>query len=497
MNIALPIQKADTSLHDIVMLGAVDGVYYSHQWFPKAFRQTSPSFHRTVWDAMDDPVNEFIGLEMFRGSAKTTIMRANVSKRIAYGISRTILLVGPEQKHPKRSIRWLMRQIETNSNWTETFGLYKGKKWSEEEIEIINTTSECSIAVIAIGITGSTRGLNLDDYRPDFIGVDDPCDEENTGTKEQREKTDALFFGSLQQGLAPKTEAPHAKMVLLQTGLNKDDLINKCHKDPTWKTIKLGIFTPDGQSVWPERFPTEVLLKKKQAFFERGQIHYWLREMECKIVAAESAAFNISNMLFYEVLPTDIQVFIGIDPARETKLKTKAHKAAIVAIGVSKGVAYLLEYWAEPNQNPEAIWQAYLAMALHWRPLKTAVESVAYQQTLAWYMRQRMMQTNTYFTITEYNDKRKKPDRIRQAHTQRINQGTFKISRNQRDYMEELATYTDDVDSDLLDAGAIALDTASPYLNASLFNQQAIEDDTSLPIPYEGGKKLEFIPPCP
>ena len=482
-------------INEIVHLGAVDGVFYAHQWFPKAFRQSTPKFHRTIWNEMDDPESQFVGLECFRGSGKTTIMRAAVSKRIAYGLSRTIMLVGPEQKHPRRTIRWLAKQVLHNTPWAQTFGLYKGEKWSEEEIDIINESSGCRIAVIAFGLTGSIRGLNLDDYRPDFIGVDDPCDEENTGTETQREKLDALFFGNLQQSLAPRSEAPHSKMVLLQTGLHKDDLIHQAKRDPTWKTVELGIFDENGRSVWEERFPTQEMLAKKKAFIERNQLPYWLREMECKIVSKETAAFNTQMLKHYETLPSSMQVFAGIDPARETKLQTRAHKAAIVFIGVEKGISYLLEYWAAKNANPEILWQEFLRMAITWRPMITGIETVAYQKTLEWYFTQRMMQTNTPFTVRPYDDRRKKPDRIRQAFTQRIVMGTFQTRKDQHEFNAGLAEYTDDVDIDLLDAGAIALDIATPWITATLFGEEG-EDYLSLP----SGKELatnEFKPPCP
>jgi hypothetical protein len=485
--------EAAQKLNELIRLGAVDGIFYAHQWFPGTFRQGSPPIHRIVWDSMDDPDNDFIGLELFRGSAKTTIMRTHISKRVAYAVSRTILLIGPNQGHAVRSVRWSKRQVERNKPWTQAFGLHKGTKWADDEIEIVNEPAECSIYVLGLGISGATRGLNLDDYRPDFIGVDDPCDEENTATPEQREKMNALFFGSLQQGLAPKSEAPHRKMGLFQTGLNKKDLIAQCHKDPTWKTIKLGVFDKHGQSNWEERFPTKELIESKQGFIDRGQIHYWLREMECKIVSAETAAFNTTLLKFYETLPEGMTVFIGIDPARETKLRTKAHKAAIVAIGVMDGTAYLLEYWAEANQNPEAIWQAYVAMAVRWRPLMTAVESVAYQQTLAWYMRQRMVQTNTFFSIKEVTDRRKKPDRIRQAYTERINMGTFKVRKEHGEFIEALAEYTDDVDIDVLDAGAMALDAASPHLRAGMFGTTVTKELAR----ERWGEYKEFEGSCP
>ena len=496
------VEQEVISREEAVRLGAVDGVFYSHYFFPKTFRQATPKFHRIPWDILDDPDNQFVAFEMFRGSGKTTISRGYSSKRIAYGISRTIMLVGPEQKHPIRTIRWLKRQIETNTLWTSTFGLYKGKKWADEEIEIINESAECTCFVIAFGMTGSIRGLNLDDYRPDFILVDDPEDEETTGTEGQREKQSALFFGNLQQSLAPRSEAPHSKMGLLQTGLNKHDLIHQCHNDPTWKTFKLGIFDEEGkfgmpgQSVWEERFPTEEMLAKKRAFLERDQLHYWLREMECKIVSAENAAFNVKLLKHYEQLPTPMQVFAGIDPARETKLRTKAHKGAIVFIGIANGTAYWLEHWAQKDPNPEMLWQEFLRMAIRWRPLITGIESVAYQQTLEWYFNQRMMQTNSPFTVKAYDDRRKKPDRIRQAYTQRIVMGTFQTRRDDTETNQALAEYTDEVDIDILDAGAIALDIATPYIQMSQYGEVIDEDYLALPSGKEGNL-LEFMPPCP
>ncbi len=486
----------DLTLDEVIHLGAVDGVFYSHQWFPRTFRQSSPYFHRDVWNMGDDPASQFVALEMFRGSAKTTLARTIASKRIAYAISRTIMIVGPEQKHAKRTIRWLMSQIERNKAWCAAFGLYKGSKWSEEEIEIINESAGERIYIIAFGITASTRGLNLDDYRPDFILIDDPCDEENTGTEAQREKIQALFFGSLQQSLAPRSEAPHSKMMLLQTGLHKQDLINSAHADPTWKTIKLGIFDDKGASVWEERFPTEEMLEKKKAFIERNQIHYWLREMECKIVSAETAAFNVKLLKHWENLPSQMTVFAGIDPARETKLATRAHKAAIVFIGVADGVSYLLEYWTAKDANPEMLWQAWLTMATKWRPMVTGIETVAYQQTLEWYFNQRMLQTNTPFTVKPYDDRRRKPDRIRQAYTQRIAMGTFRTSKGHHEFNQALAEYTDDVDIDVLDAGAIALDVGTPWINASLFGEEVSDDGTFLPAGREDNL-LEFDPACP
>ncbi len=96
--------------------------------------------------------------------------------------------------------------------------------------------------MLAVGITGQIRGINLDDWRPDFILADDPCDEENTGTDDQRRKIEKLFFGALEKTMARRAEAPLATMALLQTPLAHGDLIDVATNDDTWATVSYSCF---------------------------------------------------------------------------------------------------------------------------------------------------------------------------------------------------------------------------------------------------------------
>ena len=78
---------------------------YSKTFFPKTVPQTSPPFHEEIARAVENSHNRFVSIEVFRGGAKTTLLRLLTSKRIAYGISRLILYVSETQEHSKRSIR--------------------------------------------------------------------------------------------------------------------------------------------------------------------------------------------------------------------------------------------------------------------------------------------------------------------------------------------------------------------------------------------------------
>ncbi|MEQ1842023.1 MAG: hypothetical protein ABL994_16585, partial [Verrucomicrobiales bacterium] len=358
-------------------------------------------------------------------------------------------------------------------------------------------TAECSIYVLAVGISGQIRGVNLDDYRPDFIIADDPCDEENSGTEEQRKKTAALFFGALAPGLAPRSEQPHSKMALLQTSLDKDDLINTAHRDPQWKTVRFPILQEeDGSkekvSAWPERWTTKELMANKEAYTRRGQLHIWLREYECTVTSPEDAPLKVEWLKTFEVEPEGGVVYIGIDPAISDN--KSAHKFAIVVIKVKGPDVYVLDHFAQTGVNPEEAWNQFLIFALRYRPYQVPVESIAYQKALAFYFREKMKALGTFWAILEYQDRRKKRDRILQAYVGRATEGHFHVRATDHEFISAWTSWRVSQDSDLLDAGAIALSAASNLLLLS----DGGEDDEVMPLLDERNiQKLDWKRPAP
>ena len=84
----------------------------------------------------------------------------------------------------------------------------------------------------AAGITGSLRGINFDDYRPDLIIVDDPQTDETAATLEQRNKVADLILGAVKNSLAPATEEPNAKLVMAITPQHNEDISQQALSGP-------------------------------------------------------------------------------------------------------------------------------------------------------------------------------------------------------------------------------------------------------------------------
>ena len=222
-NAGAPPPGINLPLSEIVKLGAVDSEFYARAFFPVTYRKPSPSFARSMWEPLDDPSARYVNLVAFRGSSKTTRLRTFASKRIAYCVSRTILYIGASERDAIRSVVWLRNQVEKNKRWSSAFKLKPGKKWEETQIEIEHEGFGHTIWVLGAGITGSLRGINFDDYRPDLIVVDDPQTDETAASEEQRTKIDDLVLGAVKNSLAPQTDEPNAKLVMAITPQHKED----------------------------------------------------------------------------------------------------------------------------------------------------------------------------------------------------------------------------------------------------------------------------------
>ena len=475
--------------------GAVSLTAYGHLFFPRTFRQESPEFHEVIGQGLYSPAR-FNAFEVFRDGAKTTLLRVYKSQRISYGLSRTIMYVSVSQPHAKMSVRWLRRQVQYNRRWTQTFGLEKGEKWSDEHCEIIHRNmppnedgSPVIITVLAMGITGQIRGFNPDDFRPDLIIIDDVLDEENTATPEQRKKIENLIFGAILNSLAPASESPLAKAVFLQTPFNKEDAIEKCMSDPEWNPIRFGILEygvpgfGEGRSRWERRYPTEQVLASKRAHIRRSQYRLWMREKECSLVSGEEKALDITKLKFFDVLPEYLDTVVSFDPASSES--PKADDFAIGAVGFKGLDVYLLDYTAEKGVMPDAAMNDGFNLSLLYHPRKWVVESVAYQKIMAWYAREEMIKRRMFYAVEELKVRTSNADRIMQTLPGLLSFGHLHCRPHHSKFISQADDYdpqVKDIKDDILTMLANAIIASNPALRANLTDDTKVgyidnEDD--------------------
>jgi len=504
------------SLGELVRLCAVDSDLYARYFFPKAARQISPPFLKEVWYDLENPASRFVNLRVFRGGSKTTTLRLFTSKRIAYGISRTILYIGASEAHATRSVRWLQRAIarrdltgaNTQTPFAQTFDLRPGVKWSETELEVYHGIEETPIWVLGVGITGNIRGINFDDYRPDLIVCDDVVTDENAATTEQREKIIDLVLGAVMNSLAPSADAPNAKMAILQTPINSEDISALASKSPSWKTSTFGCWTEQSKdfplefqkSVWEERYPTEELQKQKQAAIALNKLSTFLREMECKITAPELCPLKADWLQYYDELPRGGMTVLAIDPvpppsdvALAKGLSGRDWEAQTVWRRV-KGEYYLVDLAV--NRGHEPNWSVTTAMELALRHgcARIVVESIAYQRTLEWLLKKEMQRRGIYFVITDTSEISKRTSRSK--HTRIVNvlsgpasQRHIHVRKSHTAFITQWTEYRPGIGhDDILDSSSLAIGSiVNPFLELAV---DEYGDDT-------GVEKVKFNRGCP
>lgn len=475
------MERLPISPREAVMFGATSLTRYGRIFFPKTFRQTSPIFHEEIGSALFNREYRNVGIEVFRDGAKTTLLRAFTSHRIAYGISRTILFVSASQGHSILSLRWLKRQVEHNRLWAETFQLRKGSKWTDDHVEIMHGVEEEPITLLALGVTGQLRGYNIDDRRPDLIICDDTSTDEAAGSVDQRNKQTNLVFGALFNSLAPASEAPDAKAIILDTPKSKFDLIESCEKDPEWKFFRFGIFDQNGESRWPDRYPTEDLLKAKEAAIKVGRLPIWMREKECKVISEELSSFKEANLVYWDTLPERCTYVIAIDPASSDSKDADDNVVAVLAF--HKDDVYLVDYKAATGQDPEMVMATVFEFARHWRPLGIVVESIGYQRVLAWYLEKAMREQRVYLPIYKVQDLRRKSDRIVQAIGETSGYQRLKIKAKQTKFIEQYVEYSPSakMHDDVLDAVAMAITWAETQGVSDWIDGEYSREEDDLP----------------
>lgn len=484
---------------EIIELCALDTIFYGQYYFPKTIRQDSPEFHAEICHHVDTNIYQKIALKVFRGGAKTTLARIILSKRVAFGISRTILVISETAEHSYETVKWLKRAIEREDHWSQDFQLERGDKyesntsserytWRDDKIQIVNRSvldelgRPLVITIVGTGIFGQSRGLNIEDFRPDFILLDDVIDEDNAKTEEQRTKVNERIYGAVMNTLAPRSEAPTSMVLMLQTPLHNEDAIELSAKDPEWLHLVYSCFDQYGRSRWPARFPTEELATKKQGFINRNMLSVWMREMEVTITNNETAYFSRMWLDDHVVqrsgyvleedwlddncrYPRGMVFYMGVDPTpppKDTKQNSsqdlrRLDNAVIQVVGCYGGHVFDMENYKTKSPNPVEFINKIMELAKKWRVMKIGFESLLFARTTKFYLEQEMLKRNEYYRVEPIEDRRKKSVRIRQELTDLFFGGKVHIRKDNQDFKNEYYAYPDTDHDDNLDAFCMAL----------------------------------------
>ncbi len=481
-----------SDVNEIIELGGSDPAFFNHYFFGRTYRQEDPPFQPQIWSILDNPQWRFINLEVFRGGAKTSVLRTLMAKRIAYGLSRTILYIGKSDEHATRSVSWLRKQILFNHRLRDVFGFEKGVKFNDSVLEVWIEALQDTCYITPAGITGSIRGINFDDYRPDLIICDDVISKETVGTPAARNKVYEVLMSDVKESLEVASDNPNSKMVYLNTPLDDDDPGQRFKVDPEFVTFTFSCWTPatrdlpidQQESSWPARFPTETLRREKRAAIATNRLWLFTREKECKLSSPDTAAFKATWLKKWTVLPPLLEMkrLLWIDPVPppserqiEQGLAKKDYEAFAV-VGEYKGEFYLLEIRSNRGHEPDWTVATFFEMMQTWKLRQCFVESTGYQRALPSFLRMAMRERREYYTIHEIDDKRSKYDKILDGLHPVVSHQLLHVHPSMTTFIEQYTKYPDVGHDDEIEAVARGVERLH---RGVIIEGELVEDDDS------------------
>ena len=351
---------------------------------PAVYKYPFPPLFLAIWQWLLENVHKYrdfskLALGMPRGFSKTTIIKLLCLYVILFTKKQFILIVSESAPKAVNIIADIMDML-AEPNIIKLFGDYKiAVEIDRQDLRKFNFQGR-NIIIAGIGSQGDPRGLNLKNRRPDLIIFDDVQSREVADSQVQSEALERWIIGTVM-----KAKSPEGCLFIFVANMypTKYSILRKLKSNPSWIKFIVGGILANGESLWEELFPLTQLIEEYETDLHAGHPEIFFAEVLNDENAASTNLIDISKLPTPTYEPGDIHQgnFIVIDPSTG---KTNGDSVAIGYFEVhTKPI--MLEL-ANGKFSPGETIRKALTMALNHNCKLIAVESVAYQSTLNYWM---------------------------------------------------------------------------------------------------------------
>lgn len=272
-----------------------------HEMICKAFREedrcvlVAPAkFAKSTWASFVQPLTDAV-LKLVDGN---------------------ILLISNTGRLAEHWLALIKDEIENNVELKKVFGDLKGGVWRQDRIRL-----KTGIEIVSLGLNYQIRGTGWGKV----VG-DDMEDDEMVRSEDQRDKFSDWFDGALLGRMHP-----HSRLFLIGTFLHPLCKIKKMFDNAQgqydqWKRIKFQALDEAGESTWPARWPTDVILQQR---VEMGEKMFLAEKMNAPIFG-ESHVFDVGWIKYYDSLPQNLYIVSMTDASSSKKQEIGDYTAVTV-----------------------------------------------------------------------------------------------------------------------------------------------------------------------
>jgi predicted phage terminase large subunit-like protein len=276
----------------------------------------------------------------------------------------------------------------------------------------------------------------------------------------------------LLQSAVPSLDPMKGRIAIIGTPIHQRCMVETLKEMKGWDNM---LFRPDLDNevaLWEEWQPIKKLKKKKEELESINRVSVFYREYMCEVVGDEDQLFKESYFQYYEgkleyednhafLRLTElngeraddlrpVNVFMGVDPASSTR--QTADYSTIVTVAIDKdGNRFVLPYYRN-RATPMNVAEAIMTQVKVYRPDKTRIESVGYQEMLREYIRKRCEEEGIFIPGLEIKEtpRNSKSSRLETMEPY-FAQKKFYMTKEQMELRDELLMYPRGKHDDLLD----------------------------------------------
>lgn len=475
LNSTLPKEAIDSAsqhvavnLEDAYERGKIDINFFASLCMPTIFRFPLPVFYLAIWQLLATRSEEDMGkllrfaLGLPRGHAKTTFIKVLICWFICYDKASFILIVCANDDLAANVLADI-HDILSSPNIVSLFG-----NWKEcLAIDSADTKKAAyhgrSVSLVASGWSAGIRGLNIQNERPDIIF----CDDVQT-RKNDESPTESLTLLQELVGTIFRAIAPYGNRLIIYVGNMYSEycILNKFRKSSSWISMITGAILADQKPLWPQLFSLQELMESYYHDSDLGMAHIWFAEVmnDPKSTAKTIFPNPLPDSNPEEIIDHD-GAFLTIDPAG---FRIASDDNVIAAHLKFDNSGYIVET-CKGIMDPKELIQRAITMALKWQCCLIAVESVAYQQTLGFWLNFFLaeLSINHIQVVEVHPHGRSKESRIRQFISELYNCTYYIMDPvTRRDFTWQASLYkigNKTNKDDLLDACSYGLDVRNDF----------------------------------
>lgn len=252
------------------------------------------------------------------------------------------------------------------------------------------------------------------------------------------------------------TSLQAGEIIVVGTRWFEKDLLSWIAENEKYETIEravkeneLGVPDESGELTFPEQFPQVILDELLSAM---GPYMFSCLYMNTPVRTGDMI-FQLEWFKYYDELPRDIVCYTSVDPAgdpEDTKGEPDYNVVATCAKDLITGRIYLVDYF-RAKCSPGELINAFFKHVDLYKPVKAAIEAVAYQKSLVYHIRERMKANHKFVMIEPVTWGRKSKNARIMGLQPLLSSGNLLLRTHHREFVKEALAFPVGKHDDLID----------------------------------------------